>query len=226
MPVPVLAIASLAASVGSSLFGSMQAKKDAQREQEALRQKEARDAARAAELKNVSEVDTARGQNIIRIAKDARDEAVKNAQGAAAVGGATDASVAMAKEAGNKMISEATAQLAAGDTARQDAARQMEATADANNAAAQMQIDAQRAAATQQVFSGASNAFAQAGAAFLNGANGTQAKANTPVTVGNVATPAVEAQIQKMIADNNAKYAFKPTTVLPDWSKFKLTLNN
>lgn len=224
MPIPILAIASLAASVGSSLFGSMKARKDAQRQQQALREKEARDAARAAELNNVSEAETARGQNNIRIAKEARDEAVKNAQGAAAVGGATDASVAMAKEAGNKMISEATAQLAAGDTARQDAAREMQATADAANTAQQMQIDAQRAAATQQVFSGASNAFAQAGASFLDGAGTTQAKA--PKTVA-VDAPYITSQIQKMTDEINRKNAFtiKPAEVPFQWSKFKLTLN-
>ena len=54
----------------------------------------------------------------MRRAQEVQDKYVKRAEGAAAVGGGTDASVALAKENANKAVSDTIANVAAQDTVR------------------------------------------------------------------------------------------------------------
>lgn len=180
MAVPLLAIGSLAAGIGSSIWGSSQAAKEAEEaRKQQLRQRAARDA-QIRLMENRSEADTARGQNVIRVADEAGREAVSQGQGETAMTGDQTAA-AKAKEARTKMIAEATAQLASGDTARQDRASQMKAQAAENDAAADMALAQQKAQSQMQLAAGVSDAFAGAASNFMGG--GTKAAA-TP-TINN-----------------------------------------
>lgn len=116
--------AAVGAAVGlaSTLIGAHESGK---KEREARRkeaQSHARQQAYWSRKENESYADTASGQNMIRLAKDYADRNWKKAQGAAAVGGGTDAATAMAKESGNKVIGDTVAHMSAMDTARQDRA--------------------------------------------------------------------------------------------------------
>lgn len=211
MPLPLLAIGSLAASVGSSIFGSSQAAKaarEAQREQQ--RQRAARDA-QIRLLENRSEADTARGQNIIRMAKEAGDDAVKEARGAAAVGGATDAATAQAKEARNKMVAEAVAQLAAGDTARQDRAAQMKIQAAESDAAADVALAQQKAQSQMQLAAGVSDALAGAAGHFM-GAQGSTAVKPSATIKPDKANWTLKG-VEQVSSAMNKLGAYKPTQV-------------
>lgn len=111
-----------AVSLGSTIFGA--AKSSAA--ERAARQREAEASAKnMAYYKrqyNEDYADTAAGQNIMRQAREYADRNWKKAQGAAAVGGGTDAATAQAKEAGNKVVSDTAASLASRDVQRKDSA--------------------------------------------------------------------------------------------------------
>ena len=118
----VFAAAGLAMSIGSSIFGgaaSARAQKMAMRKQEEQRLAEESSLRRQ---KEESYVDTKAGQNLIRQARELADRQTKKARGSQAMGGGTDAAVALQKEAGNKMIGDTIANIAARDTERQDRA--------------------------------------------------------------------------------------------------------
>lgn len=118
----VAAAVGAAVSLASTLYG---AQKSGEKEREARRkeaQSHARQQAYWNRKMNESYADTAAGQNMIRQAKDYADRNWKKAQGAAAVGGGTDAATAMVKESGNRMVGDTVAHMAAMDTARQDRA--------------------------------------------------------------------------------------------------------
>lgn len=104
----------------SSFWGGS---KSAEAEREAKRRLAAEKAKLEAERTrklNENYLDTSAGQNLIRVARNAADRNWKKAAGAAAVGGSTDAAAQMAKDAGNDMVGEAVANIAAQDTARKD----------------------------------------------------------------------------------------------------------
>ena len=106
-----------ALSVASSLIGGAKASKaarEAKKEQELGR---ARNNAWYLRRYNEDFADTAAGQNLLRKAKDFANSQWKKAEGAKAVGGGTDASAAMAKEAGNKMVGDTLANISAQDQA-------------------------------------------------------------------------------------------------------------
>lgn len=157
----------IGAGVGllSSVIGGAASAKAAREAQAEQRRKEARENAWYTRRYNEDYLDTAAGQNLVRRAKEYARENWKKAQGAAKVGGATEAASAMAKEAGNKMVGDTMANIAAQDTARKarvdDQHRQnQERFADQN-----IQIQNQRAANITQAAQGASNAIMSAGAA-------------------------------------------------------------
>lgn len=111
---------------------------------------------------NTDYIDTKAGQNLMRRAQEVQDKYVKRAEGAAAVGGGTDASVALAKENANKAVSDTIANVAAQDTARkQRVADQHLANTNVISAQSQ-QVEQSKADATAGAAQGASNAAASA----------------------------------------------------------------
>ena len=102
-----------AAGLGAigSLFGGNKAKKLAQK---ALKENQYRTNAEKAWY----EKDTKAGQNMLRRAQEIQDSYIRKADGAAAVGGGTAASTAMAKEAANRTMGNTIANIGAQDTAR------------------------------------------------------------------------------------------------------------
>lgn len=139
---------------------------------------------------NTDYIDTKAGQNLMRRAQEVQDKYVKRAEGAAAVGGGTDASVALAKENANKAVSDTIANVAAQDTARkQRVADQHLANTNAISAQSQ-QVEQSKADATAGAAQGASNAAASA--AILVGSQPNKANAvsdkgltGKDATVGN-----------------------------------------
>lgn len=168
-----LPVALAAAGLASSVLGGMSASKAARRAERRQREREAEENAYFTRRYNEDYADTAAGQNLIRRAKDYARENWRRAAGAQAVAGGTDAAAAMAKEAGNKMVGDTLANIAAQDTAKKsqidaqhNAARQQFAQLD-------MQRDAARAQAIAQASQGASNAMLGAAAALSQDASGT-----------------------------------------------------
>ena len=153
------------ASLLSSFIGGSKA---AKAEREAMRIQKRREAAENAWYNrryNEDYVDTAAGQNLVRRAKDFARENWKKAQGAAKVGGQTEAATAMAKEAGNKMVGDTIANIAAQDTARKARVDDIHQQAQDKFAQMDIQREHQRAANITNAAQNASNAIMAVGAA-------------------------------------------------------------
>ena len=174
-------VALAAAGLASSLLGGAKASKAAKEAEKRQRQQEARENAWYNRRYNEDYLDTAAGQNLVRRAKEYARENWKKAQGAAKVGGATEAASAMAKEAGNKMVGDTMANIAAQDTARKARVDNMHRQAEANFAQMDIARENQRAANITQAAQGASNAMlSMAGALGENtsGGNNLQGGSN------------------------------------------------
>ena len=104
--------------IATSLIGGISASKAAREARRERERAEAREQAWYNRRYNEDYLDTAAGQNLVRRAKDYAKENWKKAAGAQAVAGGTDAATAQAKEAGNKMVGDTIANIAAADTAR------------------------------------------------------------------------------------------------------------
>lgn len=114
----ILGAAGLAASVGGSIIGGGAARRAAKK---ALRENRYRTNAEKAWYEkeyNTDYLDTKAGQNLLRRAQEVQDGYIRKADGAAAVGGGTAASVALAKESANRTLGNAVANIGAQDTAR------------------------------------------------------------------------------------------------------------
>lgn len=177
----VLGAASLALGVGSSLFGANKAKKAARRA--AAENKYRTNAEKAWYDKNYNTdyLDTKAGQNLMRRAKEVQDEYVRKADGAAAVGGGTAASVAMAKEAANKAMGDTIANVAAQDTARKQHVEDAHLQNTQQLSRERQQIEQQKAQATSDAAQNASNAMFNFGVnqlgSELEGAKGVKTNA-------------------------------------------------
>lgn len=121
MPVPLaIPLAMAGASLAGSIFGGIKSKKAADRERDRLEEEKNKTEAERVRKANEDYIDTAAGQNLLRVARQERDKMWQREAGAAAVAGGTDAATAMAKESGNRMMGETIANIAANDTARKD----------------------------------------------------------------------------------------------------------
>ena len=159
----VLGAASLAAGIGASLFGANKAKKAARRAQAENQYRTNAEKAWYDKNYNTDYLDTKAGQNLMRRAKEVQDEYVSKADGAAAVGGGTAASVAMAKEAANKAMGDTIANVAAQDTARKQHVEDAHLANTQQLSRERQQIDQQKAQATSDAAQNASNALMSAG---------------------------------------------------------------
>lgn len=152
---PVIAAA---VAAGSAIYGgikSAQANRKAERELEAERALTQAERRRKMYENILNRPDV---QNVIRVVKQQADKINKQADGAAAVAGGTDASKQMAKEAGNNMVAEAAANIVANDAVRKDAV-------DAQYRAEERGIKQQLIGLEQQKGQNIANVAAQTGSA-------------------------------------------------------------
>lgn len=187
----VLGAASLALGVGSSIFGANKAKKAARRAQAENQYRTNAEKAWYDKNYNTDYLDTKAGQNLMRRAQEVQDEYVRKADGAAAVGGGTAASVAMAKEAANKAMGDTIANVAAQDTARKQHVEDAHLANTQQLSRERQQIEQQKAQATSDAAQNMSNALMSAGVnqlgSQLEGAKsqGSSKLANSTPTLDN-----------------------------------------
>lgn len=154
------------ASLLSSFIGGNAAAKAAQAAEKRQRAMEAKEDAWYNRRYNEDYSDTAAGQNLIRRAKDYAKEQWKKAAGAQAVAGGTDAATQMAKDAGNKMVGDTIANMAATDQARKANVDNIHMQNQQNFGQMDMQREMNRAQAITDAAGNASNAIMQAASAF------------------------------------------------------------
>lgn len=155
----------VAGSLASSLFGGKSASKAAREAERRQRQQEAKENAWYTRRYNEDYVDTAAGQNLVRRAKDFAREQWKKAAGAQAVAGGTDAATQMAKDAGNKMMGDTIANMAATDQQRKENVDNLHRQAEQQFAQMDMNRELQRAQNISNAASAASNAMMSIGSA-------------------------------------------------------------
>lgn len=155
----VLGALSLAGGVASSLFGANKAKKAARRAQAENTYRTNAEKAWYDKNYNTDYLDTKAGQNLMRRAKEVQDEYVRKADGAAAVGGGTAASVAMAKESANKAMGDTIANIAARDTSRKQHVEDAHLQNTQQLSRERQQIEQQKAQNTSDAAQNASNAM-------------------------------------------------------------------
>lgn len=164
-----------ALSAGTSVAGGLLSRSAAKKAARQVRYRKNAEKAWYDKEYNTDYIDTKAGQNLMRRAQEVQDKYVKRAEGAAAVGGGTDASIALAKENANKAVSDTIANVAAQDTARkQRVADQHLANTNVISAQSQ-QVEQSKADATAGAAQGASNAAASA--AILVGSQPNKANA-------------------------------------------------
>ena len=114
------AIIMAAAAAGSAIFGAAKSNSANGKAQAQLDAEKAITQAERRRKMYENPLDRADVQNVIRVAQQQADKIYNRAAGEAAVAGSTDASKQMAKDAGNQMVGEAVAKIAANDAARKD----------------------------------------------------------------------------------------------------------
>lgn len=155
----VLGAASLALGVGSSLFGANKAKKAARRAQAENQYRTNAEKAWYDKNYNTDYLDTKAGSNLLRRAQEVQDEYIRKADGAAAVGGGTAASVAQAKESANKAMGDTIANIAAQDTSRKQHVEDAHLANTQQLSRERQQIEQQKEQATSDAAQNASNAM-------------------------------------------------------------------
>ena len=153
------------AGIATSIFGGMAASKAAKEAEKRQREAEAKEKSWYNRRYYEDYIDTAAGQNLVRRAKDYAKEQWKKAAGAQAVAGGTDAATAMAKEAGNRMVGDTIANIAAADSQRKANVDAQHRAAEQGFAQMDMQRANQRAQNITNASQSASNAMMNAGAA-------------------------------------------------------------
>lgn len=153
-------------SLASSLIGGAQASKAAKRAERRQREQEAKEDAWYNRRYNEDYIDTAAGQNLVRRAKEFAKENWRKAAGAQAVAGGTEAATQMAKDAGNKMVGDTIANIAATDQARKAQVDNMHRQAESQFAQMDMNRELNRAQNITDAAGAASNAIMQGALAF------------------------------------------------------------
>ena len=168
-----ITLALAGAGLASSLIGGMQASSAAKRSERRQREQEAKEGAWYARRYNEDYVDTAAGQNLVRRAKEYAKEQWKKAAGAQAVAGGTVAATQMAKDAGNKMVGDTIANIAATDQQRKAQVDAMHRQAEAQFAQQDMARETQRAQSITTAAQNASNAMLSAAGSLGQDSAGT-----------------------------------------------------
>ena len=168
VPQPKLWIGAAIGAIGgiaSSLIGGSAAARAQREAEKRQRQQEAKENAWYNRRYNEDYIDTAAGQNLVRRAKDYAREQWRKAAGAQAVSGDTAAATQMAKDAGNKMVGDTIADIAATDQQRKAEVDNMHRQAEAQFAQMDMNREMQRAQNITNAAQSASNALMSVGSA-------------------------------------------------------------
>jgi len=167
MPVPLaIPLVMAAGSALSSVFGGISSAKANKRAMRQIAAERAKNEAERLRKTNEDYIDTAAGQNLMRVARREADKMWKREKGAAAVTGATERA-AMAKDRGNELIADTVAGIAANDTARKDQIDQTYKNYDQQLSQQLTGLDLQKGQNIAQAASGVSNSLMDAaGAAF------------------------------------------------------------
>ncbi len=186
----ILTAAALAASAASSIIGGEKARKAARRAQRELNYRKNAENAWYNKEYNTDYLDTKAGQNLMRRAQEVQDKYIKKAEGAAAVGGGTDASVALAKENANKAMGDTIANIAAQDTKRKQAVADQHMSNINNLSQQSQQIEESKAQATTETAQGMSNALMSAAVSLdapssSNKASGSSGASGSGITEDN-----------------------------------------
>lgn len=178
VPLAVSAIGAGVSALGSiagGIFGGGAARRARERAERAQRESENKEMAWYNRRYNEDYSDTAAGRNLLRIAKDYARDNWKRESGAAAVGGGTDASVAMAKSQGTKMVGDTIANMGAQDTARKDNIDSIHQknvqSYDAQRSEREYQYGMQKASNITQAAQGMSNAVMSGVTSLVGGSN-------------------------------------------------------
>lgn len=158
-----------AGSALSSIFGGSASARAAREAQAKLDAEKAKYEAERLRAKHQSWLDTATGQNTIRMLRDSGQRYLQGVRGAAAVGGATDAAVAQQKELNNQKEAEVIAQAAAAHEDKKDAVDAGYRQQISGLTQQQINTEKQRADAIAGAASGVSNALAQGAIATFGG---------------------------------------------------------
>lgn len=172
------AIAALIAGVTTSAISGAKASKASREAERRQRRAESEENAWYTRKYNERYVDTAAGQNLVSRAKEFANKQWKRAAGEQAVTGGTDAATAMAKEAGNKMVGDTVADIAATDVQRRDNLDQMHRQAGQQFAQMDMDRELQRAQNITAAGQQASNAMMSAAGVLSSAGQGNSSKAN------------------------------------------------
>ena len=186
------------AGIASSLIGGGEAAAAQRQAINERKRSEAKEQAWYNRRYNEDYIDTAAGQNLVRRAKEYAKENWKKAAGAQAVAGGTAAATQMAKDAGNKMVGDTLANVAATDQARKAQVDNMHMQNEQRFAQQRQAEQMQRAQNITNAAQGASNAMMAIGGAVdqasvktpnLQGGynNGTQTSSSSAETSTNSA---------------------------------------
>lgn len=197
------AIIGAVGGIASALIGGAASARAAKRAEDKQRADEAKEQAYYNRRYNESYVDTAAGQRLITRAKSIYDSQIKKAQGAAAVGGGTDASVQMAKDSANKAVGDTIADMSAQDTARQERADEQHRAEQRRFSQMDMQRELQRGENIAQVASAASNALMQ-GASLAAGSTSLKGSSNQSTSVPSSTPAQVSPTIKGQVVGYNA----------------------
>ena len=114
----------LVGSVGSAIFGGSKASKAMNEANKLVEQQQKDNQAWYDRRYNENYSQTAEAQNLMNYAREQAEKQFRLAEGAAAVTGATEESVARAKQSANDMMAQTASNIAAQGTARKDAVEQ------------------------------------------------------------------------------------------------------
>ena len=161
----IMSALSVGAGLASSLLGGNQAAKAAKAAEARQRREEAREGATYTRRYNERWIDQETGQNTVRKAKQIYDRQLKQAAGAKAVAGGTDAKEQMAKDSSNRAVADVIANGEAMNAMRRDKLDAQHEQAQQRFAQMDMNREMQRAQNITNAAQSASNAIMQAGAA-------------------------------------------------------------
>ena len=153
---------------------------------------------------NTDYLDTKAGQNLMRRAQEVQDDYIRKANGAAAVGGGTAASAAMAKEAANRTMGNTIANIGANDTARKASVSDQHMRNEQNLSKQREDIYNQQAENTAAAAQNMSNAMMSA-APMLDGLGKGKAAAKIDVSSPQ-AQAAKQGSLVPKVNDNKVLY--------------------
>lgn len=208
-----------ATSIASSVYGGVQSSKANKKAQQQVDAERAANQAERRRRMNEDYIDTAAGQNLIRMARDEANKIWKREQGAAAVNGSTESAKQMAKDAGNQMMGNAIANIAANDTTRKDSIDASYRAQDRALAQQQIGLQQQAAAIKAQAASQISSSLMNAAGQYLGASMGAGSPGGGGVTAEKlsnmggqyhantqVLNPFIKQQLELMQASKQAGY--------------------